>query len=212
MRRLKITLVAFLLFLLFIPSAYSRGQAGGREREAPSPPPPPPAHAPAKKPRIDPAEPIRGTPVTAIPNDQTNRENSEGLANIVPVRSGTVEEVGWINPDNQSQGMGYRVSINTGDGYTDSYGHLTPGSVPVVGTNVVANETVIGTMADPSNGVSTGPHVHVERRNPDDVPVNPGTESPFLGPSEITSGFQQVDEGLRGGNPHPGVDHVPDWW
>jgi hypothetical protein len=211
MKGLRISLVAFFLFLLFIPTVYSRGQADRRER--PDPAPPPQTHAPPPGPtRIDPSEPIRGTPVTAIANDQDNRENSEGLVNVVPVRSGTVEEVGWINPDNYNQGMGYRVSINTGDGYTDSYGHLTPDSAPAVGTNVVAKETIIGTMADPTNGVSTGPHVHVERRNADDVVVDPGTESPFLGPSEITSGYQQVDEGLRGGNQHSGVDHVPDWW
>jgi hypothetical protein len=213
MKSVKISLVAFFLFLLFIPMAYARGQAGRGERDAPEPPPPPPAHAPANKPRIDPSEPIRGTPATAIANDEDNRRNSEGLANVVPVRSGTVEAAGWQDPDNHDLHMGYRVKIDTGDGYSDSYGHLTPNSAPAVGTNVVANETIIGTMADPTNGNSTGPHVHVERRNETTgATVDPGTESPFLGPSEISSGYRDVDEGLRGGIQHPGVDHVPDWW
>jgi hypothetical protein len=212
MKKLNTFLVAFFLFLLFIPSAYSRGQSSRRERNDPPPPPPPPVYTPPAIPRIDPSEPVRGTPVTVIANDEVNRVNTEGLANVVPVRNGTIDTVGWVNPDNHNTGMGYRVRIDTGDGYFDSYGHLTPDSTPAIGTPVVASETVIGTMANPSNGESTGPHVHVERRDGAQVAVDPGTESPFPGPSEITSSYGQVDEDLRGGNPHSGVDHVPDWW
>jgi hypothetical protein len=39
--------------------------------------------------------------------------------------------------------------------------------------------------------------------------VHPGHDSPFAGPSEVTSDFGDVDEGLRGNQPHTGVDHVP---
>ena len=212
MKKLKLILIVFLVFLLFVPMAFARGQAGKKERDAPEPPAPPPAHIPADIPRIDPAEPIRGSPATVLPNDPDNRVNDQGLVNVVPVRDGTIDAVGWVNPDDQNDGMGYRVRIDTGDGCTDSYGHLTPDSAPTVGTTVVAGETIIGNMANPTNGESTGPHVHVERRDENDVAVDPGIESPFLGPSEITSGFQQVDEGLRDGRAHPGIDHVPDWW
>jgi hypothetical protein len=211
MKKLKVVFIVVLVFLLFVPMAFARGQAAARERE-PAPQPPAP-HIPAEIPRIDPSEPIRGSPATVLPNDVQNRVNDEGLVNVVPVRDGTVDVVGWVNPDNQNQGIGYRVRIDTGDGYTDSYGHLTPDSAPPVGTTVVAGETIIGTMGNPSNGVTTGPHVHVERRETSSgATVDPGIESPFLGPSDITSGYQVVDEGLRGGSAHSGVDHIPDWW
>lgn len=210
MKKLKVVFIVVLVFLLFVPMAFARGQAGREEKPTPEAPQKP--HVPAEIPRIDPAEPIRGSPATVLPNDVDNRVNDQGLVNVVPVRDGTVDAVGWINPDDQNDGMGYRVRIDTGDGSTDSYGHLTPDSAPPVGTTVVAGETIIGNMANPTNGESTGPHVHVERRDANDVAVDPGIESPFLGPSEITSGFNQVDEGLRDGRAHPGVDHIPDWW
>jgi hypothetical protein len=210
MKRLKLVFIVVLVFLLFVPMAYARGQADRGERSTPEPPQKP--HVPAEKPRIDPSEPIRGSPATVLPNDADNRVNDQGLVNVVPVRDGTVDIVGWKNPEDHNLDVGYRVRIDTGDGYFDTYGHLTPGSAPDSGTAVVAGETVIGTMANPTNGESTGPHVHVGRQDGDGVSVDPGKTSPFLGPSERTSEYLVVDEGLRNDQEHHGVDHVPAWY
>lgn len=210
MKKLIISIITFALLILFIPLTYARGQSASRTR-APQTPPPPAQTAPPSPTRIDPSEPIRGAPVTTIADDEDNRVTADGQVIVVPVRSGTVDAAGWVYPDNHASGMGYRVQVDTGDGYHDSYGHLTPDSAPAVGTAIVASETIIGTMADPTNGHSTGPHVHVERRDSENVAVDPGPASPFLGDSIITSGFGQVDAGLRSGTSHSGVDHIPAW-
>jgi RHS repeat-associated protein len=128
---------------------------------------------------------------------------------VYAIRGGTVTRSGWQDPDDHSIGNGYRTTIDTHDGYFDNYGHLQPGSASPPGTKVEAGD-YIGRMADPTNGDSTGPHVHVERReNKTGAAMDHGTASPFAGPSRITSGFQSPAEtGVRD-HPHSGVDHVP---
>jgi len=127
---------------------------------------------------------------------------------VIATRSGSVFRVGWQDQDHNI-GMGWRISINTGDGYFDQFGHLEPTSTLPLGTQVVAGD-VIGRMAVPTNGRSTGPHVHVERRIwQDGTPIDPGTKSPFRGRSRITAVFEAQNSNLWA-NAHPGVDHVPE--
>jgi RHS repeat-associated protein len=127
---------------------------------------------------------------------------------VTAIREGTVTRSGWQDPDNHDAGMGWRTTIDTGNGYYDQYGHLEPSSTLDPNTHVNAGD-VIGIMADPTNGHSTGPHVHVETRNSlTGEPVDPGTDSPFPGGSIITSPFEAAEEGLRT-QPHSGVDHIP---
>lgn len=156
---------------------------------------------------VAPQPPTISTPTaTPVP---TSEPVVPGQGEIVYTqRSGTVFRSGWQDPDNHDTGMGWRTSINTNDGYYDQYGHLDPDSTLPAGTVVEAGDP-IGRMADPSNGHTTGPHVHVERRRNDGSTVDPGNVSPFAGPSRITDGYGTQEEGLRQ-HPHTGVDHVPE--
>jgi RHS repeat-associated protein len=144
----------------------------------------------------------------------------EAIANLpgegVPVYSrddGVVFRSGWQDPNNHDEGMGWRTSVNTEDGYYNQDGHLDPKSTLPPGTRVNDGDP-IGRMADPSNGHTTGPHDHVDRRKfggGSDNDVDPGTDSPFGGPSRITSDYNANQPGLRDDkDPHPGVDHVPE--
>jgi len=141
-------------------------------------------------------------PSTVPSSDATNPDD------VTALHGGTVFRSGWQNPNNQNEGMGWRTSVDRGDGYYDQYGHLDPTSTLPAGTQVDTGD-VVGRMADPTNGYSTGPHVHVETRESNTGnPVDPGTASPFRGQSQVTSPYQAQEPGLRN-TPHPGVDHVP---
>jgi len=70
---------------------------------------------------------------------------------IIAIRSGQVWRVGWQNENNQNVGMGWRISIDTGDGYHDQYGHLDHTSTLPFGTQVQAGD-IIGRMAYPTIG------------------------------------------------------------
>jgi RHS repeat-associated protein len=130
-----------------------------------------------------------------------------GLTPVFANQDGTVFRSGWQNPNDTTAGMGWRTSIDRGDGYYDQYGHLTPTSTLPTGTYVTAG-TYIGTVANPTNGDSTGPHVHKEtRQSKDGKAVNPGTDSPFAGESTVTSGYSSQEPGIHD-VPHQGVDHV----
>lgn len=137
--------------------------------------------------------------------------NLSGSGDIVYAeRDGVVFRSGFQNPQDVNSGMGWRTSINTEDGYYDQHGHLDPASTLAPNTRVQAGDPV-GRIANLSNGHTTGPHDHVERRDFSggaNNQVDPGTNSPFAGPSDITSGFGAQEAGLRD-SPHTGVDHVP---
>jgi RHS repeat-associated protein len=117
------------------------------------------------------------SPANAQPTPEQNN-----LIEVHAIRDGTVFRAGWQDQNNPNAGMGWRISIDTKDGHYDQYGHLDPGSTLEPGTTVKTND-VIGKMADPTNGHSTGPHVHVERRSNYGTHVNPGNTSPFSVPS-----------------------------
>jgi RHS repeat-associated protein len=127
---------------------------------------------------------------------------------VYATHSGTVFRSGWQDVNDHSKGMGWRTSIDRGDGYYDQYGHLEPSSTLPQGTEVNEGD-MIGRMADPTNGYSTAPHVHIETRNSiTGEAADPETKSPFAGASQTTSQFGDQEDGLRN-SPHSGVDHVP---
>ncbi|MGI6109169.1 MAG: murein hydrolase activator EnvC family protein [Eubacteriaceae bacterium] len=74
---------------------------------------------------------------------------------IVAAQSGTVSQSGW------NDGYGNCVTIETDDGYTTMYGHMSSISV-AKGTYVTAGQA-IGYVG--STGWSTGPHLHFEVRS-----------------------------------------------
>lgn len=125
------------------------------------------------------------------------------LGLVDALRDGTVTRVGWQVPGNENAGLGWRVTITHQDGTYDQYGHMDPATTPAVGTPVNAGD-YIGEYADPTNGSSTGPHVHHERRDRHGNIIDPGTESPIPG-GELTSGFGERDP------VHPGGHQGNDW-
>ncbi len=83
---------------------------------------------------------------------------------VFPARSGRVIRTGWAG------GYGLLVVIRHPDGYTTRYGHLSKILVHV-GQIVQRGRTLIGRVG--STGLSTGPHLHFEVRNPAGRPINP---------------------------------------
>jgi murein DD-endopeptidase MepM/ murein hydrolase activator NlpD len=97
--------------------------------------------------------------------------------------------------------MGWYVEITTQNGYRWQYGHMDPSTTPPGGT-VIQPGQYIGEYADPTNGNSSGPHVHLQLRDPGGTLVDPGRWSPI--PSGcITSPWGKP----RAGGPHGGVDY-----
>ncbi len=123
-------------------------------------------------------------------------------------KSGYILRSGWQDPNNKKTGMGWRTSVMEDDKkHFMNYGHLDPESTLSPGSKVEEGAP-IGRMANPTNGRSSGPHVHVERRNANDgTEVHPGNESPYAGRSRRTSGYGDIDS--MHSTPHSGVDHVP---
>jgi murein DD-endopeptidase MepM/ murein hydrolase activator NlpD len=74
--------------------------------------------------------------------------------------------VGWENPQYQNQGYGFRIRIQGDDGQTYTYGHTDPASAQVKVGDRVTQGQYLGDYADPTNGRSTGPHTHLEVRDP----------------------------------------------
>jgi murein DD-endopeptidase MepM/ murein hydrolase activator NlpD len=86
---------------------------------------------------------------------------------VFPSRSGIVVEQGW------HEGYGLLVIIRHPDGFTTRYGHLSRILVKV-GQLVQRGRTLIGKVG--STGISTGPHLHFEMRDPKGRPFNPQTK------------------------------------
>ncbi len=71
---------------------------------------------------------------------------------ITAAAAGTVTAAGWCDC-----GLGYYVTIDHGNGYQTTYGHMAEQPYVAVGQTVAQGET-IGPLG--STGLSTGPHVH----------------------------------------------------
>ena len=84
---------------------------------------------------------------------------------IVAAAAGTVTAAGWCDC-----GLGYYVTIDHGNGYSSTYGHMAEQPYVSVGQTVTQGET-IGPMG--STGLSTGPHVHfvIEQNGVDSDPM-----------------------------------------
>lgn len=120
------------------------------------------------------------------------------------LRAGTVTRAGWENPQNHSQGFGWRIYITTPEGENDIYAHMDPTTTPCVGTQVQVGDYV-GAYANPTNGFSNGPHLHFERHDVNGNPINPGNVDPIPG-GRITTPYGQVDQYHPGG--HRRIDYA----
>ncbi len=90
------------------------------------------------------------------------------VASYTPIKAaaaGTVTAAGWCDC-----GLGYYVTIDHGNGYKTTYGHMAEQPYVAVGQVVAQGET-IGPVG--STGLSTGPHVHfmVEQNGVDIDPL-----------------------------------------
>ncbi len=122
------------------------------------------------------------------------------------VRAGTVSRAGWQDPKNHRVGFGWRIIVDEGDGYGSIYGHLDPSTTPKVGDTLNVGDDV-GNYADPTNGSSTGPHVHLQyfqNGNPRDA-INPGGLSP-LSNGKMSAPYGQTDSVHQ--RPHKGEDWI----
>jgi RHS repeat-associated protein len=138
-----------------------------------------------------------------VGNNPVNWIDLWGLLNAV--RAGTVTRVGWENPQDHSQGFGWRIYITADDGSSDIYAHMDPDTTQCSQGDQVAAGDYIGEYADPTNGHSTGPHLHFERRNANGNPVDPGDVEPIPG-GIVTTPYGQRDAAHP--RSHRGVDFV----
>ncbi len=128
---------------------------------------------------------------------------------VFAVGDGTIMRAGWQPGANSPHaGLGFRVSQNSLEGGYWSYGHLDPASVVLQPGDFVHEGGYIGDIANPTNGSSSGPHVHVEYRL-DGAFYNPGSVSP-LGPSGFIvpngGGYGEVSPMHPDG--HQGIDYA----
>jgi len=124
---------------------------------------------------------------------------------VYAVADGEVFRADYQNPNDPNSGLGYRVSIRDENGYYQ-YGHMDPDSLNIQVGDTVRRGDFIGEYADPTNGRSSAPHVHIERRlwsNPR-VTVDPGNISPLGSTGVRTARWQGIDSMHR--TPHQGVD------
>jgi murein DD-endopeptidase MepM/ murein hydrolase activator NlpD len=122
---------------------------------------------------------------------------------VYSLGGGVVSGVGWQHPDNHGAGMGWRVYVTEPDGSRTGYGHMDPASTPRRGQRVQPGD-LLGQYASPTNGRSTGPHVHVQRYDPRGNIVDPGQISPLHGPSIMGTRFNETDR--EHPYPHQGTD------
>jgi len=106
---------------------------------------------------------------------------------VKALRGGKVESSGWQDPNNHRIGAGARVVIRDESGERFMYGHLDPDHLPTVGTHLNIDDE-IANIGVPTNGHSSGPHVHVQHWDSNMRIVNPGTISPVNG-AVLTTAF-----------------------
>jgi murein DD-endopeptidase MepM/ murein hydrolase activator NlpD len=119
---------------------------------------------------------------------------------------------GWQNPERhhgQGAGLGWRTWIACSDGSRVGYGHLDPNSTLTEGTPVRVGDPM-GRMATPTNGRSTGPHVHQQEYDARGRLVAPTRGNPFLRPGHRRGRFGETD-GLHRGRNYPGGHQGDDW-
>jgi murein DD-endopeptidase MepM/ murein hydrolase activator NlpD len=119
---------------------------------------------------------------------------------------------GWQNPNahhGKGSGMGWRTWLLLNDGSRVGYGHMEPSSTLPDGTQVKAGD-VIGRYGDPTNGRSTGPHVHVQAYDKFGRLIKPPTADPFGGGGKRGRQFREQDAMHRG--PQYKDGHQGDDW
>jgi murein DD-endopeptidase MepM/ murein hydrolase activator NlpD len=123
------------------------------------------------------------------------------------VSGGNVVDVRWQKSSDHAAGYGFRTLIKTGPKSVEYFGHQDPAMAAVKAGDVVEPGQLIGQVGNPTNGLSTAPHLHFDRRvdgafQPVDFSVE---NSPVLPEATLRHGFDEV----RAGTPlgiHAGYD------
>lgn len=142
--------------------------------------------------------PPPGSQVRATLPSRTGRE-------VYAVNGGVVQRAGWQNPADHAAGAGYRFYVREPDGYAYMYGHMDPATVPKEGSRINSGDP-IGSCGDPTNGHSSGPHVHLQRWSPQGAIIDPGDASPLRGEQRRGTRFQVKDRW------HPHGHQGNDWY
>lgn len=140
------------------------------------------------------------------------KESLKNGYNVFATKGGIFSKAAWNDESKKDFGLGFFVRVKTGDGEVMNYGHLDPESVP---KDLNKGDTVnegdhIGRIAVPTNGTSTGPHVHVEKyvrqENGDWDHVDPGLKNP-LGDENSYESAEYPEYPNK--KPHTGRDFAP---
>lgn len=147
------------------------------------------------------------TQVAANPSAQSTTIQSRSQPrSVISTVEGVVGAVGWQNPKNKLGGMGWRIYINRPDGSRIGFGHMDPSSTLKPGTKVKPGD-VIGLYANPTNGHSSRPHVHVQMFDNRGRIVDPGTTVPLARGGVISSKYEERGP-MHKRYPHQGIDWV----
>jgi len=119
--------------------------------------------------------------------------------------SGVVEAVGWQRDGDHKRGHGFRIKVRSmEDQSLFVYAHVDPNSVLVEKGSPISKGEHIGKYASPTNGSSTGPHLHFEWWSKDGGRLDPSAHISTVIPSaKVTDGI-----GYRGVHP---VKLTPQW-
>lgn len=79
--------------------------------------------------------------------------------------------------------------VSAPDGTSDVYAHVDPNSVRFRVRDQILPRFHIGRYADPTNGTSSGPHLHHGRTDAQGNWVDPGSEAPVIG-GTVTRDFR----------------------
>jgi len=99
-------------------------------------------------------------------NDTSNGGNSKDGdrdRRFYAPEDGEIKAIGWENENDHGQGYGLRMKMQADS--DDSWyvmGHLEESSIKVIVGDEVTKGQLLGRYADPTNGSSTGPHLHIE--------------------------------------------------
>ena len=131
---------------------------------------------------------------------------------IYSAEYGVVETAGWENPDDHTQGYGFRLKIRTGsDESLFVYAHVDPDSIQVFEGLVVAKGEYIGQYASPANGGATGPHLHFEWWSKSGTRLDPAAYLPTVMPGHVlkdTIRFRSVHPVTGAARWHNGYDLI----
>jgi hypothetical protein len=142
-------------------------------------------------------------PVNAQQISASGKSDSDDPRSVHSLTSGKVTVADWQNPNDQNSGLGWRVWITDDKGNRTGYGHMDPSSTPPIGA-VINRGDKLGVYANPTNGSSTAPHVHVQSYDRFGNPVDPGMVSPLTG-GRMTTPYHGRD-GITHRMEHNGVD------